>query len=201
MIYATDKLQELIKNTPEMALLKKNIRGASIDLRIDDTAYIRKDTAPLILTEGESYKQLLKDRIEEIDLAKGFQLQPGQYLYSKTFEKIVIPEDKCGIILPRSTFSRIGLILPISMFANPGYKGKLPLIIYNASPVSVEIPPYYRIAQILYCELNGKATGYHSQADAKYQDEINEPDASIKDAEFNFEKIFDRDKINKYLQD
>lgn len=197
MIYATDKLQTLIKEN-DMELLSANIKGASIDIRIDSNAYIRADKEPLILTDNDDKDELLRNRTEKIDLAKGFQLKPGQYLYGKSFETIKVPSGTCGLILPRSTFAKIGLILPISQFANPGYIGNIPIIIYNASPVNVEIPPYYRVAQILYMSLNGEAVPYNQQADAKYYKEGNiKADASLKDEELILKKLLTKEDIIK----
>lgn len=200
MIYASNKLQTLTKEN-DMELLSANIKGASIDIRIDPQAYIRIDDKPLILTDDDDKEELLKDRTEVIDLAKGFQLQPGKYLYGKSFETIKVPENLCGLILPRSSFSRIGLILPISQFANPGYIGNLPIIIYNASPVAVEIPPYYRVAQILYAEINGEAVPYNKQADAKYHNEGNiKANASLQDEELILKRLLTKEEIIKISQ-
>ena len=197
MIYASSRLKSLIQEN-NMELLSANIKGASIDIRIDSKAYIRTDSESLILTDNDDKDELLKDRTKEIDLAKGFQLQPGQYLYGKAFETIKVPENACGLIMPRSTFARIGLILPISQFANPGYAGKLPIIIYNASPVAVEIPPYYRVAQIIYAEISGKAIPYNQQADAKYHNEANnKADASLKDEELILKRLLTQEDIIK----
>lgn len=197
MIYATDKLKKLIQEN-DMELLSANIKGASIDIRIDSNAYIRTDTEPLILTDNDDKDELLRNRTEKIDLAKGFQLKPGQYLYGKSFETIKVPSDTCGLILPRSTFARIGLILPISQFANPGYIGNLPIIIYNASPVNVEIPPYYHVAQILYIAINGEAVPYNQQTDAKYHNESNIiANASLQDEELMLKRLLTEDDIIK----
>jgi dCTP deaminase len=181
-----------------MHLLSKNVNGASIDLRIDSTAYVRTDTKPLILSDTSTSEDILKDRLEPVDLAKGYLLEPNKYLYGKAFETINIPKNMCGFIFPRSTFARIGLILPISCYANPGYCGQLPLIIYNASPVSVEIPPFYRIAQILFVEIDGEAVEYSQQKDAKYHNETG-AGASLDDSELKLQRKITKDDILKLL--
>lgn len=62
MIYASNKLQTLTKEN-DMELLSANIKGASIDIRIDSQAYIRIDDKPLILTDDDDKEELLKDRV------------------------------------------------------------------------------------------------------------------------------------------
>ena len=145
-----------------------NIQGASIDLSLNEKAKIRlkKD---IDLFNADALES--EDLFEEIDLAQGYNLAPCTYLYGSSVEKITIPKDKCALLLPRSTFARLGLILPVSHFANPGYSGHLPIIIFNASGSFIKIPPYIRIMQIVFLELKGRAQEYKEQKDAKYDNE------------------------------
>jgi len=83
------------------------------------------------------------------------------HMYASTIETVSIPITHCGLLFPRSSFARIGLMLPISMYANPGYIGNLPIVIHNASPSKVIIPPYYRVMQLLLFELKGNAKPYN----------------------------------------
>ncbi len=187
MIQSTENLIKLVGEKDIIDFVSSNtIQGASIDLRIGETAKIRKDTQPLILSENPD----LEDIYEEVSLAQGFRLKPNQYLYADTVEYVKIPENMCGLILSRSTFARLGLILPISQYANPSYEGNLPIIIYNASPVEVEIPPYYKVMQILFMEIDGKAKEYKQQIDAKYFKEVNIPNPKL-DADYKIEDIMD----------
>jgi dCTP deaminase len=185
MVQSTEKLIHLVENEEIVDLVSQNtIQGASIDLRIGEFAKIRKDSEPLILSNNPNLDSIY----EEISLAQGFRLKPNQYLYADTVEYVKIPKNMCGLILPRSTFARLGLILPISQYANPSYEGKLPIIIYNASPVEVEIPPYYKVMQILFLELDGKAKEYKEQIDVKYFKENNIPNPKL-DSDYNIEDI------------
>lgn len=168
MFLASSEIEKIKENIT--ALNDYNIQGASVDLSLGDRAKIRRrDIEELDLFSINLEKEL--DIYEEIDLAKGFWLEPQDYLYASSIEKIEIPKNMCGIILPRSTFARIGLILPISSYANPGYKGNLPIIIFNASKAKVRIPPYIRIMQLIFCEIKGEARAYNEQRDSKYHDE------------------------------
>ena len=93
------------------------------------------------------------EAFEEVNLSKDYELKQGDYLYCFAFEKVKIPVDKCGFLLPRSTFARMGLILPISSYVNPGYEGNLPIIIHNTSKFSFYIPPYLACCAISYCAI------------------------------------------------
>lgn len=188
MFLASDKLKKL---NAVSSINEFNIQGASIDLSIGEQAKVLKTDKPINLFELKENENLLSDRFEQIDLAKGYELKPLSYLYASSAEKVKIPKNMCGLIMPRSTFARLGLILPISSYANPGYEGHLPIIIFNASGVGITIPPYIRIMQLIFCELNGEAIAYHSNKGAKYQNEIplQTPILNDKDLENIFKNI------------
>ena len=112
-----------------------------------------------------------------------YELKPLEYLYTSSVERVKIPLNMCGIVLPRSSFARIGLILPISSYANPGYEGYLPIVIFNASNSIIKIPPYIRIMQLLLCELKGEAIPYEKQKDSKYHNEQKLQNPSFNDNE------------------
>ena len=185
MIQGTSNIISLIEKENIIDLVSSNtIQGSSIDLRIGETAKIRVDTEPLILSENPDLESIF----EEVDLKKGFRLKPNQYLYANTIEYVKIPNNMCALLLPRSTFARLGLLLLLSQYANPSYEGNLPIIIYNASQVEVEIPPYYRIMQMLLLRVDGEAKEYKKQIDAKYFKETNVPNPQL-DKDYDLEKI------------
>ncbi|STQ86110.1 hypothetical protein LS73_005800 [Helicobacter muridarum] len=160
-----------------------NIRGSSIDLSLSEEAKIIKHARDINLFEDNIDKTTIDNMYETINLARGYPLKPQTFLYTSTCEHVTIPIDKCGLILPRSTFARLGLILPMSLYANPGYKGHLPIIIFNASPCTITIPPYIRIAQLLLLEVKGDAQPYNSFEDSKYHDESKLTSPSFNDSE------------------
>ncbi|MDE6045057.1 MAG: dCTP deaminase [Helicobacter sp.] len=168
MVLATSELQKIAHNIT--ALNDYNIRGASIDLSLGDTAKIQKDDTEIDLFTLDD-GLINEDIYEEVDLAKGYPLLPQTYLYASSVEQVSIPNNMCGIVLPRSSFARIGLILPISLYANPGYVGHLPIVIFNASRSVIKIPPYIRIMQLLFLETKGTSIPYGKYEDSKYQDE------------------------------
>lgn len=181
MILGSEELKKISKNIT--FLNDNNIRGASIDLSLSEKAKIKKNNEMIDLFKLACDENLCEDIYEEIDLAKGYELKPQEYLYSSSVEKVSIPRNMCGIVLPRSSFARIGLILPISSYANPGYSGHLPIVIFNASNSIVKIPPYIRIMQLLICELKGEAIEYKNQSDSKYHNENKLKNPSFKDSE------------------
>ena len=187
MVLGHSELKQLAKNYTNIN--DEDIRGSSIDLSICEVAKIPKENQVIDLFEEKPNNDTL---FEEIELAKGYELKPNSFLYTSTTEYIKIPKNMCGIILPRSTFARIGLLLPSSMYANPGYEGNLPIIIHNHSPFSVKIPPYYKVAQLLLVEVKGDTIPYEHQDTQKYHKED-----KLKNPEFD---DFDLDEIIKKFQ-
>ncbi|WP_104719495.1 dCTP deaminase [Helicobacter pullorum] len=188
MILASSELEKIAKDNIT-ALNNENIRGASIDLSIGDKALIQKNKGNediIDLFNLDCDKELCNNIYEEIDLAKGYDLKPLTYLYASSVEKVTIPKDMCGILLPRSSFARIGLILPISSYANPGYSGNLPIVVFNASNSIIRIPPYIRIMQLLLCEIKGKSIAYEELSDSKYHNE-----SPLSSPKFNDKEIGD----------
>lgn len=188
MILASSELEKIAKDNIT-ALNNENIRGASIDLSIGDKALIQKNKGNediIDLFNLDCDEELCNNIYEEIDLAKGYDLKPLTYLYASSVEKVTIPEDMCGILLPRSSFARIGLILPISSYANPGYSGNLPIVVFNASNSTIRIPPYIRIMQLLLCEIKGESIAYGELSDSKYHNE-----SPLSSPKFNDKEIGD----------
>lgn len=188
MILASSELEKIAKDNIT-ALNNENIRGASIDLSIGDKALIQKNKGNediIDLFNLDCDKELCNNIYEEIDLAKGYDLKPLTYLYASSVEKVTIPKDMCGILLPRSSFARIGLILPISSYANPGYSGNLPIVVFNASNSIIRIPPYIRIMQLLLCEIKGESIAYEELSDSKYHNE-----SPLSSPKFNDKEIGD----------
>lgn len=190
MVLAHSELEKIVRNFKNIN--PEDIRGSSIDLSVAEKAKIPKKDIIIDLFEGKPTDEEIENYFEEIELAKGYELLPNSFLYTSTTEYIKIPQNMCGIILTRSTFARIGLLLPGSMYANPGYEGHLPLIIHNHSPFTVKIPPYYKIAQLLLCDIKGESIPYEHQATQKYHKE-----GIIKNPEFD---DFDIEEILKNLQ-
>jgi len=190
MVLATSELINEIDTNKIVDIVSKNtIQGATIDLRIGEKARIQKRVdSPIDL----SIMQDLDVLYEEVDLSNGYILKSGEYLYSETIEYIKIPTDKSALLLPRSSLARMGLLLPVSQYANPGYEGHLPIVIYNASQNDFIIPPYYRVMQIMLFELKGEAKAYKEQIDKKYFKESN-----IKIPEID---LIDKDELLSQLE-
>jgi dCTP deaminase len=132
---------------------------------------------------GESDEELEKPA-EPID-ADVLDIQPGAVAILIIHERISIPNDLVGIILPRSSLSRLGIFLQPT-FINPGYTGNFPVPIVNNSNIKIGIPfkdgVSPRLAQLILLPLTSQPHRLYGEGiDEKYHEEEGIPARFDKD--------------------
>jgi|GEM_PF-551451 len=145
---------------------------ASVDL------HVKSKTIRYDFPDG---RYLLGDEIDEdeglVEEFKGdhYDLEPGTAAVFVVHERIVLPDFVAGIILPRSSLTRLGVSFQPT-FLNPGYQGNCPVLLVNHSRFSIRIPfrngVSPRVAQVLFFTLISRAhRPYGEGRDEKYQHE------------------------------
>jgi len=82
-------------------------------------------------------------------------LRPGQLLLGRTSEEFSIPKDCAGKIEGRSSFARMGLgVHCTGDFINPGYRGRMPLELFNFGPNAIKVFPFIPICQLILIRLS-----------------------------------------------
>lgn len=77
-------------------------------------------------------------------------LKPGQLLLGRTSEEFSIPRDCAGKIEGRSSFARMGLgVHCTGDYINPGYRGRMPLELFNFGPNAIKVFPHIPICQLV----------------------------------------------------
>ena len=66
-----------------------------------------------------------------------FSIDPGQFAFILTEEKVSIPLDKIGFISIRASIKFKGLVNISGFHVDPGYSGKLIFAVYNAGPTRI----------------------------------------------------------------
>jgi dCTP deaminase len=79
-------------------------------------------------------------------------LKPHQLAVVITMESLLIPADVIGRILMKGKLFSLGL-QPINTYADPGFRGRLGIVIYNASPRFIKINQGDAIAKIEFDRL------------------------------------------------
>lgn len=118
-------------------------------------------------------KQQIQTATDEVSIIDGYHIKPGEYILVKTKETFNMPANLTAHIRPRTTFTKIGLILS-DQHMNPGFKGHLYLGLYNATPNTIDIFPGLSIGQMVFETIQGEISPerlYNQKRDAKYQNE------------------------------
>ena len=126
---------------------------------------------------------------------QGYVLRPHSFLTLITMESLNLPNDVLGRVMTKGQLFAVGL-LPVNTYADPGFKGRLGITLYNASHRYLVLRPGQPIAKIEFSVLpepvanpysgqHGFATGiwpmpahlYAKPADlAAQRIEVNSPD-------------------------
>lgn len=157
MIIGPKIILELVKTKGLISKLSErelfNPESCTIDLRIKELSQL---SGPAFLGIEERYTPEHKS-IAKYDGKPGniVTLEPGEYYVTETIEEFNMPEDLFGIVKPRSTLFRSGLILRAGVI-DPGYKGPLHPAIYNASHIPVKLEMGARFCQVYFMEIKGE---------------------------------------------
>ena len=171
MILSDQELLNLIKQKNLIEDYNEgNLQSASYDITASNRIQIFNRIQGILDLRN---KKLLALANKEVDIDNGYCIMPNEYLLIKTKEIFHMPPNIAGHIRPRTTYTRIGLILS-GQHLNPTFAGHLYLGILNASPNAIQIFPGLIIGQAIFEKLEGNVTSsllYENKTNAKYQNE------------------------------
>lgn len=129
------------------------IQAASIHLRVGNHFQIVDESfTPFISLEKPAvYKEICQEAII---------IPPQGFVLGKTVESIHLPEDLTAFIECRRSISRLGLFIQNSGWIKPGFKGHLPLELYNANRVPIELKAGNYVCQLAFASLDQKTEGF-----------------------------------------
>jgi len=105
-------------------------------------------------------------------------LKPGQLLLGRTSEEFSIPKNCAGKVEGRSSFARMGLgVHCTGDYINPGYRGRMPLELFNFSPNAIKIFPHIPICQLILIRLSDMPKRFYGVAElqSKYMNDDGGP--------------------------
>jgi deoxycytidine triphosphate deaminase len=133
------------------------IQAASIDLRLSDVFWYPRRGATIDLLKEKAI-QLQPFRFwtrKQLHRSQHIELKPGEMVLGRVHEKLTIPNDCAGKFMGRSSYARLGLMIHCTGdFANPGYRGHMPLQLVNVGPLTLRIYPYMQICQLMLVKLS-----------------------------------------------
>jgi deoxycytidine triphosphate deaminase len=151
-------------------LREKQVPPATIDLTLRGRVLKYKLDSYLI---GEEITEEKKG-YEEIENGI-YRLPPGNSAIFQIYEKLGLPPNIAGLVIPRSSITRLGIVIQPT-YLNPGYMGYCPVTVVNHAPFEVKIPfkngRSPRFLQVMFFELTSiPHRKYGEGIDEKYQKE------------------------------
>ncbi|MEE3919391.1 hypothetical protein V2I01_16900 [Micromonospora sp. BRA006-A] len=138
----------------------------------EDAVDLRLAPAGLVLRQDVESIDYVFDDLESLyDIieipAVGYVLPPNEVLLTQSLEAICLPADLLGLVVTRSSFARLGLLVNrLAPKSPPGIKWAFPLQLVNISRVPLTIYPFTSVAQLILSEMRGEPVGYRG----KFQD-------------------------------
>jgi len=109
----------------------KNVKQACYELRAGSTYYdLTVSQDPINIGADET-----------------ILIKPGHLVAIITMEELDLPEDMLGRILTKGAFFSLGLS-PVNTYADPGFKGKLGVVVHNCSSNYISLPQGENIAKL-----------------------------------------------------
>ncbi len=142
-------------------LQRDQIRGARVDLRIDNVFYLIRR----IDIESYDAMRLARGEVSHVDYLEkhvvpyndAFILHPGDFALAPTFEALHIPNILLGELDGRSSLGRLGIIVHVTAGSiDPGFGGPLILELANLGRIPVKLFPMMRVASIKFVRIEGE---------------------------------------------
>jgi len=152
------KKKKLIEGLSEREL--ENPEGAGFDLRMGEV-YDLEGYGYLGIDERETPKSKLVAKYNPKKVTS-YIFEPGKYYLIKTVEKINLPNNISGIIFPRTTLFRSGLVL-FNGIVNTGYQGELTFGLCNLGKSNIKVDMGARVVHITFHEVRGEGSQYRGQ--------------------------------------
>jgi dCTP deaminase len=151
-------------------LSEKQIGPASVDIRLGSSIIIPKKTyvEKQDVTDVKNIKAV-EHRLYEKNYLRynsKFILHPNHLILGVTFEYISLPSNIFAVIVSRSSWGRLGLIVATASAIQPGFKGSLTLELVNCSESPIALYPGLPIGQLIFHEVN--AAGGYVAYDGRY---------------------------------
>ncbi|MBA3447640.1 MAG: hypothetical protein H0T56_08525 [Pseudaminobacter sp.] len=99
--------------------------GANYNLAVGEEVYVSS------LASGKT--------VQRLSDGEAFSIDPGQFAFILTEERVELPFDKIGFISIRASTKFLGLVNISGFHVDPGYKGKLIFAVYNAGPTRIHL--------------------------------------------------------------
>lgn len=194
-IIGTEELREsLASNDPNTIFLdplleQDQIGNVTVDLRLGYDFQVsiltRKPFIEIARKEGH-FSRGIRSYFQRTrrDLGDRFVLYPNQVVLTTTLEYLALPSNNYMDILSRSSYTRLGL--HINTMVQPGFRGCVPLELFNHGNNAIELIVGSRICQARFFKVEHDCN-YHGEK-RKYYGNVR-PTTSKADHDLEIEKL------------
>ena len=95
-------------------------------------------------------------------------IPPNSFVLARSVERMRMPRNVTGIVLCKSTYIRVGVLIPTTVL-EAGWEGEITLEIGNVTPLPAQIYANEGIAQILFFEGDEECETSYADRQGKYQ--------------------------------
>jgi dCTP deaminase len=143
------------------------VQPSSIDLRLGRDAKKYDPETTYITPDTELEGQMVEKTLES---GEKLPVHPDDFVLVPTQEWVEIPRDLQGQVTGRSSVGRLGIeVHSTAGLIDPGYEGQIVLEVSNNAPVTVELEPGMRVAQlVLHDTIEDPHAAYGERGDSKY---------------------------------
>lgn len=167
-------------------LLYDHIQPSSVDLTLDEKIKVPKDFPEKL----HIYDTKIEEVFEDASLCK-YELKPGAFVIGQIKETISLSKRYAGNIQNRRSVVQLGINVNLLTYINPGYSGKLPIVIKNTGKFIIELVPGMRICQLVIYDVTPESRlDYSIKEDAKYH----------KETEISLPKLHKDKEFKEYLE-
>ncbi|RLF16133.1 MAG: dCTP deaminase [Thermoprotei archaeon] len=131
---------------------ESTLRENGIDLRIgDQIARLKRTDKVFDITQFMKNGGYNIGDFFEIEEGEEFLIRPFEHVLISSLEYLELPNDLMGFVELRSTFARIGLVIPPTII-DAGFKGQITLEVRGA-PFPVRLRRGMRFAHVIFAKL------------------------------------------------
>ena len=151
------------------------ISGVTVDLRLGYDFLVSVMTRKPYIALGHDndiFPRSIGSYFQETrrEIGDGFVLYPNQVVLATTLEYISLPQNVYIDVLSRSSYTRIGI--QINNMVQPGFRGCVPLELFNHGNNAIELIVGSRICQARFFMLNSSNAYLRDQSIRKYYGDV-----------------------------
>jgi dCTP deaminase len=122
--------------------------------RLESANYLLSIGEEIYVSEDES-----KGQIRRLNEGDGFAIDPGQFAFLLTEEKVTMPPKSIGFISIRASIKFLGLVNVSGFHIDPGFSGKLIFSVFNAGPTRIHLRRGDPIFMLWLADFDGISEG------------------------------------------